>query len=893
MSRFYTSMERRGSKVYLRYADTETRKRGSAEVDFKPRLYVAGEASKAVAKDMKGNPLEAIDFDSMKEMADFIERYRGVDGYRLFGARDPLVQFVAKYFPGELKFDPDLIEAGFIDIEVFSGDIDADGNVIPGPFPKPEEAKYPISMLTIYHKATDTYHTWALEWFKGRHLGTYVHNPDNERTGPLKVVYKGFDNEQDMLNDMLVWYASKEFDATTGWFYEEFDVPYMVNRIRAVCGNAMANKMSPWGVIKDRTIKSVRGDIPTYEFMGSSVLDMLNLFKKHAYMEPPDWKLGTVAEIVLGEGKISYEEEGSINNLYVLNFQKSVEYNIIDVERVVKLDEKMQFLLLSYTLSYLCKCNYPDSMATVKPWTSLLYSRLHEEGVETELRGLSTIQKDIIGGYVKEVIPGKYRWAVSGDLNSLYPHLMQQFNLGVETIVEPYDLPPEVNAAIPTNFTIDDLVDKKIDLSVLKKYDIAMSANRQFFRRDKMSIANRITREIYTNRAAVKKVMKGVEQKLVDLQEVIKKDGNPRKAEVKALEIEIATLNNRQQAFKILMNGFYGAMANKYFLEFYDIRIAEAITSSGQVAIKWISRKLNEYLNKLMGFDGSAPDKMPIDFVIANDTDSCYMCLAALVDRIFKGADKTDDEVEKVTDFLDTLFKKKIEPYIDECYKELAEYMNAHDQRMFMKRETIAPAAIWVAKKRYIMHAKDVEGVRYPKPKVKFTGVDAKRSSVPKRCRKWLIECYETALAGNEKDLHEQVKKYREEYMKLPHAEIAGVTGVNGLEQHSHPVTVYGKGAPRHVKATLFHNKMVRDLGLNIKEIQSGDKILIVSLKKGAPYGMEAIAFQGGLPKEFGLDKFVDYPQTFDKTFVDPLMNLLTAINWSAAPRASVMDFFS
>lgn len=528
MSRFFTSVEKRGSKIYLKYSDIKSKTRGKATVNFEPELYVAGSAN-PVSKNMSDEPLEAVKFGDMKEMSEFIDRYKGVDGYKLYGQRDPVFQFIAKYFPGKIDFDPTLIHGSIVDIEVFSGDIkvmpDGSFEVIPGPFPKPEEAEYPISMLTVRHQHTGVYHTWALETFKGHKIGTYTHNPDHPRVGKLNIVYKGFDDEQTMLNDMLMWWQEQDFDYSSGWYFEEFDVPYLVNRCRKMCGGSMTGRFSPWGVIKDRTIKSVRGDIPTYEFMGMSILDMLNLFKKHAYMEPPNWKLGTVAQIVLNEDKISYAEEGSINNLYILNFQKSVEYNIIDVDLVFRLDDKMQFFLLTFILAYMTKSNYCDTLATVKPWSALAYSKLKEKGVQPELRALTMTSREIIGGFVKEVIPGKYRWAVSGDLNSLYPHIMQQWNMSIETLVEPRDLPAEVQNSIPLHFTIDDLVEKKIDLSVLKKYDLCMTANRQFFRRDRVAIFNELTREIYTGRAAVKKEMKKDEQELVNLIEEIEKRG--------------------------------------------------------------------------------------------------------------------------------------------------------------------------------------------------------------------------------------------------------------------------------------------------------------------------------------------------------------------------------
>jgi len=895
MTRFYTNVERRGQKIYLKYADKATGKRGKTESSFKPNLFIqTRNAEKAVAKDFWDRDLEKIEFENMKEMSEFIERYKGIGGYRIYGQRDPSFQFIDRYFPGKIDFDPNMIHGGIVDIEVFSGDIEVkeDGSygVIRGPFPDATNADYPISMLTIRHQHTGLYHVWGLETFKGHKIGTYVHNPDHDRVGKLSVIYKGFDDEKDMLADMVMWWQEQDFDYTSGWYYEEFDVPYLVNRTKKMLGATMSTKFSPWGVIKERTINSPRGEVPTYEFMGSSILDMLNLFKKHAFMQPPNWKLNTVAMLVLGEEKISYDDEGSLNNLYVLNYQKSVEYNIIDVDLVYRLDKKMQFFLLTYILAYLTKSNYADTLGTVKPWSALATSKLNERGIQPELRGVSQAAKDIVGGFVKEVVPGFYRWVVSGDLNSLYPHLMQQYNLGVDTILEPHEVPQEVQDSIPNNFTIDDLVEKRIDLSVLKKYNITMTANRQFFRKDRMAIFNELTREIYTGRATVKKDMKKDEQELVNLLDYLKKNDADAKdhPDVLALETAIATKNNTQQAYKILMNGLYGAMANKYFTEYFDTRIAEGITTSGQLSIKWISRKANEYFNKVLGTTN-------VDYVVANDTDSMYLTLAPLIDKLFPGEKQQGNENwHKVANFIDKLFKEKIEPYIDECYAELAEYMNAHDQRMFMKRETIAVSAIWAAKKRYVMYAIDVEGVRYPTPKVKYTGVDAKRSTFPEKCREWMVECYEIALSGTEKELQARVKEIKAEYMKQTIMDIAGVTGVNNLEQFADANTVFVKGSPRHVKASLFHNKLIKDLGITrLKEIQSGDKILLVNLKKGAPQGIEAIAFQGDLPVEFGLHKYVDYQSTYEKTFLEPVMNLMHAINWSAEPRANVMDFFS
>lgn len=870
-------MEKRGPNIYQRYVENGVRNREI--IAFKPELYLLNQTNSQTvdARDLNNNPLNRVPFDSIDEMNNFVEQYKNIDGFKVFGARDPLVQFVAQNYKGKIEFDANVIVGGLVDIEVASGVV-VNGVYVPGPFPEPEDAKYPISMLTIYSTKTKKFHVWALEVFQKHRLGTYTHNPGHKDIGELNVAYKGFDDEPAMLADMISFWQDQEFDFTSGWYYEEFDTPYLVNRIKNVLGAAFANRLSPWGVIKAKTIKNVAGDTQTYDIFGVACLDLLNLYKKHAGIEPPNWKIDTIGDLMGVGGKIDYEDEGDLGTLYFTNFQKSVEYNIQDVNLVKKLEAKKQLFMLTFTLAYLTKSNYRDTMATVRPWTSLMYSTLHERGMETEIKSVYQGTIDIVGGFVRTVIPGKYKWVVSFDLNSLYPHCMQQYNLGTETILAPNEVPQEVNDAIPIDITIDGLVNKEYDLSVLSKHKLSMTANRQFFENDRMSVFSEITRGIYNQRAAVKKDMKKLEQELVDLP----KDDIANK---QRLEHSIDTMNATQTALKLLMNGLYGATANRYFTEFFDVRVAEGITTSGQLSIKWIMRKLNEYLNNLL-------KTVDVDYIVAGDTDSVYLTFDGLVNRMFKGEEDKEENFERVTEFLDTVIKAKIEPYIDKCYDELAVYMGAYEQRMFMKRETIAPRAIWAAKKRYTMLAKDIEGVRYPEAIVKYTGLDAKRSNIPKTCRKWLVEAYKIALLKDQKTLQTFVLEKQKEYMGFPVEQISEVSGINGVDKYSDINGFAIKGAPKHVKAALLHNRLIKEFGLTqIRPIVSGNKILMVGLKPNTK-GMEVIAYQGKLPKEFGLHVLVDHKASFKTNFTDPLENLISHIGWTAEEVASISGFF-
>jgi DNA polymerase elongation subunit (family B) len=909
---WYTNVDVRGNKVFLRYVEGDQHK--MEVVEFGPELYIrTNDASKADAMSMHDEPLEAVQFQDHREMRKFIESYKDVDGFSVYGTESIMNQFVSRAYAGEIKYDGQKIRGAILDIETFSGDIEVDEygtvNPVDGPFPDPYEASHPINLITVYSTVEKKFYSWGLEYFKDQFIGTYVHNPEHDRVGKLNVTYKGFKDEYAMLNDFVAWWQVQGFNYWSGWHIEGFDNPYLTNRIEKVCGEAAKKKLSVWNMISKHTFTNDFGEEMTvFEWFGTQMLDYKQLFEKHGFMNPEDKKLDTVARLILGEGKVDYKAEGNLNTLYIRNYQKSVEYNIVDVDLIVRMNNKKRFFELTFILAYLCKANYVDTLGTVKPWSALTYSMLCEKGQRPKIKSVYEGDVQFGGGFVREMKGGRFRWVVSCDLNSLYPHLIQQYNLGAETIIEPEDLPAEVRA-LPA-FTMDDLVNQRVDLSVLKKYNICMTANRAFFKRGKKSIFNEKTREIYDTRKKVKKQMLVFEQQEVDLQAKIG-DREPTAEEQATLDdlaIKISTYDVHQHSLKILMNSLFGAIGNKWFKECFDVRVAEGITLSGKLSILWIARKLDEYLNKILGTGETkhkihhvskpASTKLEVlggkNYAIYQDTDSCYLDMSGLVDKMFT-AEQQKEDPEKIVNFLDKLFNDKIEPFINKCYEELADYVNADDQRMFMKREVIATDAIWAAKKRYTMLVADSEGVRYwPKMYHKTVGLDAVKTEAPKLCREWMLDCYKIALSGTEQELQDYCAERKKEYFALPIEKMAKVSGVNGIEKYSDPNTMYIKGTPKHVKAAIWHNHLVDKLGIKgLSKVQSGDKIMYVDLKMPNPYMCETIAFQGKIPPDFKLDKYVNYEANYEKLFIGYLNNLINVVNWSAVRRASVMDWFA
>ena len=350
------------------------------------------------------------------------------------------------------------------------------------------------------------------------------------------------------------------------------------------------------------------------------------------------------------------------------------------------------------------------------------------------------------------------------------------------------------------------------------------------------------------------------------------------------LENEISRYKNLQLAKKVQLNSAYGALGNEYF-RFFDLRQAEAITFSGQLSIRWIGDKLNLYMNKLLKTEG-------VDYVIASDTDSVYLHLGPLVDMVYG---KKNIEEEKIVDFIDKACQEKIEPFIDKAYQELADYMNAFDQKMFMKREVIANKGIWTAKKRYILNVWDSEGVRYGEPKLKMSGIEAVKSSTPGSCREKIKQALKVVMKGTEAEFHEFNRKFKEEFYTLPFEDVAFPRGVSELTKYESKTDVYQKGTPIHVRGALIYNKMIQSKKLTLKyqSIKDGDKIKFCYMKLPNPTHENVLSVLNVLPKEFGLEKYIDYETQFEKAYLEPLKIIVNTFGWSAEPVASLRGFFT
>ena len=513
---------------------------------------------------------------------------------------------------------------------------------------------------------------------------------------------------------------------------------------------------------------------------------------------------------------------------------------------------------LAVTMAFDAKVNFNDVFYQVRMWDMIIYNDLKKKNIVIPPKQDEDKADRYAGAYVKEPKPGVYDWVVSFDLNSLYPHLIMQYNISPETLLdERY-----------RGVSVDKLLNEEVDLSGLK--DVTVCPNGAVFTTKKRGFLPKIMDKIYSERFIFKKKMLKAKQEY-------------EKSPTKALEREIARCNNIQMAKKIHLNSAYGAIGNNYF-RYYKLANAEAITLGGQFSIRWIENKMNIYINKIL-------KTKEVDYVIASDTDSIYLHMGPLVETVYKGREKI---TEGIVSFLDKICDMELEKYISSSYEALATYVNAYEQKMFMKRETIAERGIWTAKKRYILNAWDIEGVRFAEPKLKMMGIEAVKSSTPAPCRTLIRDALKVILTQTEQDIINFVEQARVDFKKLPAEEIAFPRSVSNVTKYHSSSGIYAKGTPIHSRGSLLFNHHIKKNKLDNKYnmINNGEKIKFVYLKKPNPIHENVISFINQFPTELGLQKYIDYDLQFNKSFIEPVRAILDAIGWSLEKTATLESFF-
>ena len=834
--KFYTNCALYKNKVLLR--GYENGERFQRDVYYNPYLFVSS-SKRSPFKTIDGRNVEKKYFDSFGQAREYLNQYSGVGGMSVYGQDAFLYTFIYDMYPGQVQYDKDNINIVNIDIEIA-----ADAG-----FPSIELADKPITAITMFFKGI--YYVYGIAPF------------NNTRDD---VIYYNCETEYKLIQKFLEDWRKFDPDVITGWNVEEFDIPYLINRFTNIVGHDTAARMSPWQTIYEKRITKAGQEKILKSPLGVTVLDYLALYRKFTYTMQESYRLDHIAFVELGDRKLDYSEFGSLLELYKHDYQKFIEYNIKDVEIVQRLDDKLGLIDLVFALAYDAKVNYIDALTSVKMWDIIIHNYLMDKNVviprKTNTKGK---ERQIVGAYVKDPQVGMHNWVCSFDLNSLYPHLIMQYNISPDTFA----------GHIGVNLTVDDIIDGALKEPAVQdkiaRENVTVAATGFLFNKNKRGFLPELMDKMYEDR----KMYKG---KMIEAKKQNESDPS------KKLQREISRLDNMQMAKKIQLNSAYGALGNDYF-RWYDIKYAESITTSGQLSIRWIEKKINQYLNKLLKTDNN-------DYVIASDTDSIYVSLDRLVK--FSYEDPSAVPKEKIVTFLDKVCREKLEPYIDKCYEELAGYVCAYDQKMKMKRECIADKGIWTAKKRYILNVHDNEGVRYKEPQLKIMGIEAVRSSTPAACRDYIKKTLNVIMQKDEDSVILFIDDFRRKFHRMNFDDVAFPRGVRNLQKYIDAASVYKKATPIHVRGALVYNNLIKQKKLEnrYQAISDGDKVKFSYMKLPNPLHENVLAAPNGIPEEVDLDRYIDYDLQFDKGYLEPIRTILDAVGWQTEKTQTLEDFF-
>ena len=731
--------------------------------------------------------------------------------------------------------------------------------------PNVEEAKNELTAIGLQDNITNQY--WVLIMDK---KGKMVERKTD------KAIILPFKDERDLCMKFLELYEGIAPDVLTGWNIDNFDIPYLFNRIKRILGEQHAKRLSPIGQAFYSPYRN------RWFFAGVSCLDYLELYKKFNYNELPNYRLDTIGTIELGRGKIEYQ--GSLDDLFNEDIEKFIEYNLVDVEIVVELDKKLQFIDLCRGICHAGHVPYEDFVYSSKYLEGALLCFLKRKGLvapnkpadrKEKLQALKDAgEEKFIGAYVKDPIVGKYDWVYDLDLTSLYPSIIMTLNISPETKVnkvEDWDVQKFMKKEVDYYQMGEDRISSENLDNYIREGDLTISSNGVLYRKDKIGCIPEILDIWFNERVEFRKLEKKYGQ-----------EGDKEK---------YAFYGKRQLVQKILLNSLYGVLGLPAF-RFYDVDNAEAVTTTGQTVIKNTANMGNIKYNKELG-------TKDIDSNIYIDTDSVFFSAVPLLD--FRHPTWKEMPDSEVAQFVDGI-AGEMQDYLNKFYDILCDkFFNVQNHRLEIKKEYVARAGIWIAKKRYAQWIISNNGIATDKLDVK--GLDVKRSSFPKAFQ----ECMGTVLidilkSKSEEYISDFVLQFKKNMVNRPVTEIAKNSAVKHLSKYlpkKRQIFQLEKGVPAHVKAAILYNDCLVHFNAPFKysPMKDGDKIKWVYLKNN-PLGIDGLGFTGYEdPEEITnfIATYVDHNRIFEAELKGKLQDFYNALGWGEvmSEQKTAEKFFS
>jgi DNA polymerase elongation subunit (family B) len=831
--KFYTACALKGNKVLVRgYRNGE---RFTDSIAFKPSLFIKSDKD-TKHRTMNGIKVKRMTFDTLYDCRQFLDQYRDLPDCPIYGNTDFITQYLMETYPTEVEYDLSQIKVAYLDLECESE----------GGFPDLDNPNERINLVSIRVSGI-----------------TYVLSFTPITLPTAKVIMVS--SEKELIKKIFEVLAQEDVDILSGWNIKLFDMPYIIGRARLFFEEKEIQNWLPFGLMKERETDIGGKKYKLFEFPGYTILDYMDLYKKFSGTSQESYALQNIAKVELNAQKLDYSEYGSLREFYKQNFQRFAEYNVQDAVLVEQLDNKLKLIDLAVSIAFEAKITFDTVFFATRIWETICCDYLARKQIVPPLKRSYAKDDQFVGAYVKDVTPGLYNNVVSFDATSLYPSIIMQWNISPETCV-----------VKDSSFTADDFLrSKRKEIPDMIEDAIGRNAslacNGSMFTNNVRGFIPTLIEITFNQRQEAKKKMIALEKEYESSKNA---DLLPR----------IAALKIRQSVKKILANSLYGCLGNPAFT-YSSPELATAVTVTGQVIIRKAENCMNDYIQKIT--------KTTDDYVIAVDTDSVYLNLNPIVEHI---SSKT--KIGNVTDFINQVCEQKIQPEFKKEMELLSATLGCSENKIVFKREAIASAGMFIAKKRYALLVQDLEGVRFTEPKLKIMGLETARSSTPMIVRNKLKDCIKIILTKTPDELRKYVDEFYNEFMKLPIEDIASPRGVKGVRQYTDHTSIYSKGTPIATKAALLHNAYVKKLGLDkeIPPVKENDKIKFVFVNVPNPYGMcgrdAVIGFIGKAPVQFNLEKYVDRKKQFEKTFNEPLDNILKAINWSINEQLTLESFF-
>lgn len=853
MSEFYTHVYANRKGIYFR--GYENRKRVEKKItDYKPSLFVPAQNSTSY-KTVTGLPVQRLQFDSIAEAQDFMRSNEAIEHQYLFGNTRWHYAYMSDRYENGVDFDMNLIRKVTLDIEVDSSK----------GFSNPSDPFAAIISITIKYRGN--YYVLGLKPYR-------PNRPD--------VKYKHFKDERQMLVEFIALWKGFDFDIIFGWNTDQYDIPYIVNRINKVVGKGAANALSPWGLIRDTRVNFRGRQIPGYDIVGIVSLDYIDLYRRYMPKAESD-ALKFVADLELGETKVEYD--GTLHDLYTKDYDKFIEYNVQDVALVEKLDAKLKLADVVITTAYDSKCNFSDVQQQVRMWDAISFNELKKRKVAVPFIEEQDKNDKYEGAFVLPAQVGKHKWVVSFDFASLYPSLIIEHNISPDTIGKPLS----VLLGEEVNFDEEGMVSRLQDLSLLRRDNLTCSGAGWLFTRNESGFLGDIMKRLFEDRMTYKVKMKEAQKKAIEA---------TTEEERHKWEAVATKYNNFQSAKKVQLNAAYGSLGSKYF-RFYNPELARSVTLSGRAVLLTVKDVITKGMYEKY--------KSSTDPIIYGDTDSLYISAKPFVDKLQPGLTSP-----QIVELIDKEFCSEIYAYIKEGLRLHRERYNTFTEQLEMVRDVIAEDTIFVSKKRYLMEIWDKEGARYPTPKRKATGLEMIKSTTSKICKEWLNNAADVILKGSAADLARLVTNYRREFELLPLEQVSYPINVSDIEKYTallssinvitfeNTVDVderkgLGKGAPIQVAAAFTYNRFLKENKLTKRydTIKSGERMRFFYLKEQNPFRSHVMGMLDKVPKELNLREWIDFEGQFNKVFVGPLNILLRATGWREIGAAlSIMNIF-